>query len=431
MEGDSNTNALTLTTNTKDIKKITWLEFTNAYEKYMFKTIVYNHKLLSTNQNIYGNQLKLNVNVMTWNVAGIDVPSDLGVIFNTTEFEGIDLFTIGVQECSIFKTKDWQKHLKTLISYYGYEEVSSIDMYQMFLIVFIKKELKPFVDNVCSSYKPMGFAKVIGNKGGIVISFKLLGYQMTYVNCHLAPKPYKVLERNKHAKNLVKSIRLGEKFADFDILADYLFWQGDLNYRVDYNFDETVSEIKKNNIKLLLAKDQLIRQKQQNQVFYNFQEPEINFFPTYRRIKGTDEYSNKNNQSPSWCDRIMVKTARDVDLLYYDSVKSVKHSDHLPVLAKFSIYLTIPSFDDVEKTLNQNVVGKIVFNNFLLNYNFTEAFAELEVEPKFPFKLKLSAHYFINKNGAESKTVEIKVNLFYLNIRILVNLKMYALKKLH
>jgi hypothetical protein len=272
-----------------------------------------------------GDQLKLNVNIMTWNLAGIDVPSDLGIMFNSQSLDNIDIFTIGVQECSIFKIKDWQKHLKTLVSYYGYQEVTSIEMLQMFIMVFIKKDLLPFIEHVEASYKPMGFAKVIGNKGGLVISFRLMGYHLIFVNCHLAPKPYKVLERNNHAKNLVKSIRIGDKITDFDITADYLFWQGDLNYRVDYNYDEVIAEIKKNNLKYLLMKDQLIRQKQQNHVFYNFQEPEINFYPTYRRIKGTEEYSNKANQSPSWCDRIMVKTNRNLDMIYYDSIKSVKH----------------------------------------------------------------------------------------------------------
>lgn len=277
------------------------------------------------NRQKIGSQLKLNVNVMSWNLAGIDVPSDLGIMFNSQSLESIDIFTIGVQECSIFKIKDWQKHLKTLIGYYGFHEVASIEMCQMFLIVFIKKDLTPFVESVDSSYKPMGFASVIGNKGGILIHFKIMGYQMVFVNCHLAPKPYKVLERNKHAKNLVKYIKIGEKYADFDILADYLFWMGDLNYRVDYNYEEVIREIRNNNIKLLLGKDQLIKQKQMNHVFYNFQEPEINFFPTYRRIKGTAEYSNKKNQSPSWCDRIMVKTNRDLDMNYYDSINAVKH----------------------------------------------------------------------------------------------------------
>ncbi len=54
------------------------------------------------------NQLKLNVNIMTWNVAGIDVPSDLGVMFNTQSLDGVDIYTIGVEESSIFKIIDWQ-----------------------------------------------------------------------------------------------------------------------------------------------------------------------------------------------------------------------------------------------------------------------------------------------------------------------------------
>ena len=232
-----------------------------------------------------GNQLRLNVNVITWNLAGIDVPSDLGIMFNSNELLDVDFFTIGVQECSIFKIKDWQKHLKTLMGYYGFAEVSSIEMCQMFIIAFAKRDLIPYIDSVESSYKPMGFAKLIGNKGGIVISFKFLGYHIMFVNCHLAPKPYKVLERNKMAKTLVKTIKIGDKIADFDVLADYIFWQGDLNYRIDFTFDETIEELKKNNIKLLLSKDQLIRQRQQNQVFFNFQEPEIRFNPTYRRKK--------------------------------------------------------------------------------------------------------------------------------------------------
>jgi hypothetical protein len=195
----------------------------------------------------------------------------------------------------------------------------------MFLIVFIKSIYSPFIEAVKTSYKALGFAQIIGNKGGIGISFKIFGYNMTFINCHLAPKPYKVLERNKHAKNIVKHLKIGEEFANFDVTSDYLFWQGDLNYRVDYTFDEVLQEIEKKNLKLLLLKDQLIKQRQSNQVFYNFQEADINFNPTYRRIKGTDEYSNKNNQSPSWCDRIMVKTDREINFLYYDSIKSVQH----------------------------------------------------------------------------------------------------------
>lgn len=263
-------------------------------------------------------------------------------MFNLKTLEDVDILTIGVQECNLFKSKEWQKHLKTLIGYYGFLDVSSIDMCQMFLIVFIKSKYFPFIENIKSCYKPMGFAQILGNKGGIGISFQLFGYILTFINCHLAPKPYKVLERNNHAKNIVKYLKIADKYAEFDITSDYLFWKGDLNYRVDYGFDQTIEEIKKGNIKLLLLKDQLIKQRQTNQVFYNFQEPEITFNPTYRRIKGTDEYSNKKNQSPSWCDRIMVKTDREVDLNFYDSVKEVRHRyKYKRKLIKYLMFIVI------------------------------------------------------------------------------------------
>ena len=144
-----------------------------------------------------------------------------------------------------------------------------------------------------------------------------------FVNCHLAPKPYKVIERNKNAKTLLKCLRIGEKHCEFDCSSDFLFWFGDLNYRIDLGFKETIIELNNKNIKGLLMKDQLIKQRQINEVFYNFDEGLINFFPTYRRIKGINEYSNKDNQSPSWCDRIMIRTDKNFDINFYDSLKEI------------------------------------------------------------------------------------------------------------
>ncbi len=43
IEGENSTNFLSITTRIKDLKKTTLVEFTNAFEKYVFKTIVYNH----------------------------------------------------------------------------------------------------------------------------------------------------------------------------------------------------------------------------------------------------------------------------------------------------------------------------------------------------------------------------------------------------
>jgi hypothetical protein len=50
-----------------------------------------------------------------------------------------------------------------------------------------------------------------------------------------------------------------------------------------------------------------------------------------------------------------------------------------------------------------------MYSNISLNYDFLEGFGELDIEPKFPLKLKLCATYITNKTMAESNLVIIKV----------------------
>lgn len=72
--------------------------------------------------------------------------------------------------------------------------------------------------------------------------------------------------------------------------------------------------------------------------------------------------------------------------------------------------MTIPSFDDVEKTINQNFNGIMAYSDLEVKYDFTDVFSELELEPKYPMKIKLLAYFFINnKTGYESKSIEIQV----------------------
>ena len=84
-------------------------------------------------------------------------------------------------------------------------------------------------------------------------------------------------------------------------------------------------------------------------------------------------------------------------------------SDHLPVLGKFSIYLTIPRFNDLDKIMSQSSTGKITYKNMQIDYDFIEAFSEMGLEEKYPMKIKVLAYYFLNKNPAETKPFEISV----------------------
>jgi hypothetical protein len=83
-------------------------------------------------------------------------------------------------------------------------------------------------------------------------------------------------------------------------------------------------------------------------------------------------------------------------------------------LAKFTISLTVPSFEDIEKSFSQNVVGKIIYNNIKIQYDINDGLSELELEPKFPMKLKISTYYFVNKTISDSKIIDI--NVLHFNI---------------
>lgn len=66
----------------------------------------------------------------------------------------------------------------------------------------------------------------------------------------------------------------------------------------------------------ILLNDQLRVEVKYNTSFTQLTEPEINFPPTYRRQKHTnEEYSNKKNQSPSYTDRIMYYCKPHSDLI--------------------------------------------------------------------------------------------------------------------
>lgn len=43
LEGESNSNLLIVSTLLKDVRNKIWIDFPNILEKYMFKTLVFNH----------------------------------------------------------------------------------------------------------------------------------------------------------------------------------------------------------------------------------------------------------------------------------------------------------------------------------------------------------------------------------------------------
>ena len=92
------------------------------------------------------------------------------------------------------------------------------------------------------------------------------------------------------------------------------------------------------------------------------------------------------------------------------------------MLGKYSVYLTVPQFEEVdaEAKFNSCDTGKLTFEKIILtDYNFIELISELDIEHTIPFKLKLEMHHFTLKKSVESRVVEIKVKItFYFRKKV-------------
>jgi hypothetical protein len=138
---------------------------------------------------------------------------------------------------------------------------------------------------------------------------------------------------------------------------DYIFWLGDLNYRMqkEVTLEECYRRIKQNDLAFLRANDQLNTERAHGRCFSGFEEGTVNFLPTYKYIPGTDRYDNREDKKlrvPAWCDRILWscragndKTVDDsssiklVELEQYNRSGGIKISDHKPVLGVYGVQL--------------------------------------------------------------------------------------------
>jgi hypothetical protein len=163
---------------------------------------------------------------------------------------------------------------------------------------------------------------------------------------------------------------------------DTVIFFGDLNYRIVTELSkDTVLHLSKANTKQSLKElkehDQLNIERRDGRVFQGFSEGELHFPPTYKMQIGAgiyEEREGKKHRAPAWCDRVLWYCSRTLDddstsskkrrrgsshasmqhvqLLEYNSVPSLKISDHLPVYAVLSVEIKTeklqPKLDTLE-----------------------------------------------------------------------------------
>lgn len=105
----------------------------------------------------------------------------------------------------------------------------------MGMIIFVRKSLKPLINTLISCTKSTGIAGMVGNKGGVMISFNIFTHRFCFLNCHLAAGATqdKMDRRRTDAFNILRSLKPRESPSDSINHFDYFFWMGDFNFRVD------------------------------------------------------------------------------------------------------------------------------------------------------------------------------------------------------
>jgi hypothetical protein len=201
---------------------------------------------------------------------------------------------------------------------------------------------------VSSSYEATGISlakeitgKQFGNKGGVAASFLWRDVPLCFVNSHFAARPTRLKERENDYCQITERLKLDTVALDagLDLIHqhDHVFWFGDLNYRVtrlivtlfkiavcfpaiyerlltllvfvqvELPFDHAVALARVEDWTALLSSDQLRREMANNRVFCGYTETPVNFPPTYRWCRDDAEFSNKNEQAPSYTDRILFR----------------------------------------------------------------------------------------------------------------------------
>lgn len=339
--------------------------------------------------------LPLTVRVCTWNLGGssIDPQDDFGALLigglsgsregpDSTPLIAADICVVGFQEMvelngrNIFwgsateeenTQASFEKHIVEELgkSGYKYSKVACVGMVGLFMVVLIKENLYVKVSELALDRVKTGLFHMAGNKGAVCVRFSLEGASFCFLNLHLAAGQEKQAARNQDLEDALKycfqevgafgtARGQNDKFhreSAYGVSEHHLtVVLGDFNFRL-----ELPEELTKNKSggdaagKSMPAALEGIPSTAWLEFdpwcagmvggMDEFVEGEIEFPPTYKYKKGSNDMDNK--RLPAWCDRIFYKVQRSMvpHLIEYNSCMSLKHtSDHRPVVATIEVH---------------------------------------------------------------------------------------------
>nr|CAB3256240.1 72 kDa inositol polyphosphate 5-phosphatase [Phallusia mammillata] len=312
---------------------------------------------------------KVQIFVGTWNMQRCEVPLSIDdFLLPRAERFVRDVYVIGVQEATT-DIKGWEIKLQETLGP-NHVLIHSMSHGVLHMAIFIRRDLIWFCTDFQEDKITTRLISQVKTKGAIAISFQLFGTRFLFISSHFHSGETKVRERIEDYYKIMGQLHFLSKNSnsttyqkcDKDFSGfDCVFWFGDLNFRINqphHFMQQEVEDPSTYNIWEALKCDQLKRNMERGNVFHGFQETEITFLPTYKFTPGSDKYDvSVKLRVPSYTDRILHKPCRSTSITchHYNSVSSVKHSDHRPVYGLFDVSL--------KPGRNSAPLGKISFNH--------------------------------------------------------------------
>eukprot|EP01054_Gregarina_sp_Poly1_P005378 Gregarina_sp_Poly_1__5377@NODE_283_length_10075_cov_114_472622_g245_i0_p1_GENE_NODE_283_length_10075_cov_114_472622_g245_i0NODE_283_length_10075_cov_114_472622_g245_i0_p1_ORF_typecomplete_len649_score71_30Exo_endo_phos/PF03372_23/0_00017_NODE_283_length_10075_cov_114_472622_g245_i011463092 len=225
-----------------------------------------------------------------------------------------------------------------------------------------------FIDRawtVLDSYA-CSFNKLNASKGAVCLVAEAMQQRILFIGCHLTPAgpQARLRSRLEIRRRICNWLRI-ESFNDY---FDHVIWSGDFNFRLrEVNSRKAVQFLERHALRALLDFDEINDSVwSEDLASEKFCEPDVTFFPTYKKIKGrrpcdrtapgwvTEEYAVRfkaqwykggrvKDRVPAWTDRI-IKWSNDVatkSLMFIqgtytaadgsDAENPIMDSDHSPV----------------------------------------------------------------------------------------------------
>lgn len=198
--------------------------------------------------------------------------------------------------------------------------------------LWVRNDVECNVRNIETKCVSTGIGNLLGNKGGTAIRFTFYDSSFCFVCGHLNAHDDNVIRRNEDYAAISKGIIFKDSNCIWD--HDFIFWFGDLNYRIELDRDKILDLIRSNDWYELLTGDQLRMQQRLGNAFTEFVEGDICWAPTYRFNPGSSCYdTSEKMRKPSYTDRILHKKCEKLTLVGYNHIPEIETSDHKPVVA--------------------------------------------------------------------------------------------------